>query len=433
MMTTRMTTPSSWNFIDAYVSLMSNITDAPEEFQRAAALFLISTCVSRRFVLLASAEQKFFDTSEIKTGKYFNLWYIIIGKTRISRKSTVVNRIEEFLEQIDRTLFLRHSFTPQALIEELKNVDEHGNALNVRGTIKAWVHDEISGFFEQLTTSDFMASVDAMLSRLYDGRNYSSTTISRGSVDIKNPYITCFLASTDYLPSLFTENQIRQGFLNRFIFVHGKRITHKPMHEQSSEDGLVAGEILRWLRAVYNVRLNVTVVNKPSAQKLYDDFEVEIENKIRSEEGSLEEGYYGNIPNIMIRVAALHSIARYEIEEIESMVSPYMFVELEDMIWAKDYVNECMKNFKEVLGMMSSNATSKRSFTEERRIERVYNIIAEAGRISRTDLYRKSHLLSKDLEEIVTTLLQQERIDQSVNTNITKAIITYTKIGRAHV
>jgi hypothetical protein len=304
-------------------------------------------------------------------------------------------------------------------------MDEDGHLINVRGTIKTWVHDEISGFFEQLTTADYMASVDSMLSRLYDGRNYTSSTISRGAVDIKDPYITCFLASTEYLPSLFTENQIRQGFLNRFIFVHGKRITHKPMHEYDVADNISAGELLHWLKALYDIS-SVMVVVERAAQKFYDNFEIEIENKIQQEEGNLEEGYYGNMPNVMIRVAALHKIARLEIEEIAYYTSNSVVIELEDMIWAKDYVNECMENFREILSMMSSNAISKRSFTEERRIERVYSIIPETG-ITRTDLYRKSHLLSKDLEEIVSTLVQQDRIEQSVNTATAKAIIMYKK------
>jgi len=426
MMTKKMmTTPNRWNFIDKYIELMSHVTDAPTEFQKAAALFLISTCASRRFTIISAAEHKFFDDYGASSGKYLNLWYILVGKTRISRKSTVVSRVEEFIEHIDRNLFLRHSFTPQALIRELNNMDEDGHLINVRGTIKTWVHDEISGFFEQLTTADYMASVDSMLSRLYDGRNYTSSTISRGAVDIKDPYITCFLASTEYLPSLFTENQIRQGFLNRFIFVHGKRITHKPMHEYDVADNISAGELLHWLKALYDIS-SVMVVVERAAQKFYDNFEIEIENKIQQEEGNLEEGYYGNMPNVMIRVAALHKIARLEIEEIAYYTSNSVVIELEDMIWAKDYVNECMENFREILSMMSSNAISKRSFTEERRIEHVYSIIPETG-ITRTDLYRKSHLLSKDLEEIVSTLVQQDRIEQSVNTATAKAIIMYKK------
>ena len=53
------------DFVNAYVNLMKRITDAPQGiYQEAAALFLISTAMGRRFQFFSVPETSIFSRNE---------------------------------------------------------------------------------------------------------------------------------------------------------------------------------------------------------------------------------------------------------------------------------------------------------------------------------------------------------------------------------
>jgi len=131
---------------------------------------------------------------------------------------------------------LTEAFTPEAFIEQMSKMSEHSPSGETE-TVCCWVSDEISWFFQLLKKRDsYMTSADAFLSKIYDGATYSRGTIGRGKETIWNPYLTCLLASTDYLPTLFDELQIRLGFMNRFIFIKGESKQRKPLRTEPLEE-----------------------------------------------------------------------------------------------------------------------------------------------------------------------------------------------------
>ena len=410
-----------WNFIDEYISLLNSITDAPHAFKKATALYLMSTAVGRRITLLSLPETRFFEAGLGVSGKLLNLWFVLIGKTRISRKSTVVGRAEEFIREIDSSVVLPQDFTPQSLISNLKDKTENDE------TRATWIHDEVSGFFELLNKGDYMVSVDAVLSRIYDGRSYYRSTITRGDENVLNPYLTILVASTDSLPSLFSETMIRQGFLNRFIYAVGTREDYRPIGQHiDASTRSRAQKILTWLRTVRNSQTAITIVMSREATELFEEYELEVERKIQSGELDIEEGYQGNLPNMLSRFAALHRLARMAGEDIDTFNSIFLIIEKRDMEWAINYANECWENFKKVIVMMKTYATSRVSNTDERVIERVFTIIRDHTPISRSHLYRRASLTSSKLEEVISTLITQDRINMVVNTSATKPSITYS-------
>jgi len=109
------------DFVSKYVRLLSGITDAPREFQETAALFLLSTAVGRKWVFQSLPETAIFSDKIGTTGKLLNLWFIIIGKSRITRKSSgVMSRVEEIAKKIfGEQLLISEAFTPESLIKEM--------------------------------------------------------------------------------------------------------------------------------------------------------------------------------------------------------------------------------------------------------------------------------------------------------------------------
>ena len=406
-------TDGEFDFVTEYVNFMSGITDAPKPFIEASALFLISTFCGRRFVFMSLPEAKVFGSELADTtmsGRLLNLWFILIGKSRVSRKSTVIGKVEEMIEEIDSELLLPADFTPEAVIRVMSQKFRNGETRCV------WIHDEVSGFFEQLRKADYMVRTDTLLSRIYDGRSYTRTTIGRGNEQVINPYLTCFLASTEYLPTLFDESRIRQGFLNRFIYVVGQREKRLPLRTALTiEEEKKARMLTAWLKTL-NDRDFVTALSfDKDARDLYEDFEARVENDIITRDLDLREGYYGNLPNLVIRLSGVFRISRMDEYTLATYARPILVVEREDIERAIKYTMRAWDWFNQVITMMQTSAISRPVMTEENKLEMIFKIIKRhGGEVDRTTLYRESKLLSQELEEVINTLINQGRIIREI-------------------
>jgi len=350
------------DFIGRYIALLYAITDAPEEFQEAAALFLISAAAGLKWVFRSIPETPIFTNKHQNRGKTLNLWIIIMGITRITRKSTgVISHVEDILKDIfGEQPFLSKDFTPEYLVKELAN-----KTLGFE-TYCIWIRDEISGFFEQLRRRDsYMTTADAVLSTIYDGFDYIKGTITRGKESILRPYLTCFLASTEFLPTLFQKLQIRLGFLNRFIFVIGKRKARKPLRVRSltESERSEAEHLKEFLKALINKRHTTVMTMSEDAKQRYDVFEMQIENRLETENLGIKEGYWGNLPNFTIRLSCLYRLSRMTVEEIRNHREDTLSVDLQDVERAIEYVWKVWGWFEEVIEVMLSGKS-----TETRRL-----------------------------------------------------------------
>jgi len=414
-------------FIERYVELMEGITDAPKEYQEACALFLLSTMAGRHFIFRSLPDAELFGEGG-SLGKFLNLWFIFIGKSRVSRKSTAISRVEEMVRLIDEKLLLPADFTPQAFVKVMNEKSSGGE------TKAVWINDEISGFFEQLRKGDYMMTTDTLLSRIYDGRSYKRTTITRGEEPIINPYLTVLLASTEYLPSLFDESRIRQGFLNRFIYIPSRKRKRLQLRTSlTREEEKEAKSLLDWLRAVYGrgTQPPLMLGMSTGARRQYDEYEARVEDDIVRENLGMKEGYYGNLPNLLARLASLHRISRMDEGEIKSYSRPLLIIERGDMEWGINYCDKTWGWFQDVVKLMTTTAVSRSVMTEERKIEMVYNIIlAEGGEADRSTVYRSANLLSDDLESVLSTLISQGRITQEIVRTATKPRIVYKVVKK---
>lgn len=353
----------SFDFVRKYVRLLSKITDAPTEFQEAAALFLLSTAAGRKWVFQSIPDTAVFGDKIDITGKLLNLWLIILGKTRVSRKTSgVLSHVEGISKKVfgERRL-ISEAFTPEALIKEMSEKSVRSTTGTLK-TVCSWICDEVAGFFQHLKKRDsYMISADAFLSKIYDGSTYTRSTIGRGKETVYNPYLTCLLASTDYLPTLFDELQIRLGFMNRFIYVIGKREKRRPLRTEplTEEERREVNEIEGFLRALAG-KASVTVLEMSNEVKqLYDSFEEKIEERIESEDLGIKEGYCGQLPNLAVRLCCVYRIGRMTPEEIRNYRDPALTVKLQDVERAINYVWKAWDWFGEVVEIIQSAKPSK--------------------------------------------------------------------------
>lgn len=351
--------PKISDFITTYMELLSRITDAPQEFQEAAALFLLSTIVGRKWIFQSLPETSIFRADKTRNlGRPLNVWFVLLGQSRITRKSTgVVRHVEDLVKEVlgERPL-LSKAFTPEYMVKEMsgKTSGDETNCI--------WISDEIAGFFEKLRKrGSYMTSADAVLSTIYDGSTYTTGTIEREREIVRSPYLTLFLSSTNYLPTLFDELHIRLGFLNRFIYVIGERKERKPLRTEplTEEEKKEVEEIVAFLEALAE-RTSVTMMKMTNeAKQLYDSFEEEIERRIVEEDLGIKEGYCGQLPNLVARLASLYRISRMTTEEIRNYSSPILIVEKKDVERAIDYTQKAWNWFEKTIEIMLSNEPAK--------------------------------------------------------------------------
>jgi len=342
------------DFVKRYVRLLSQFTDAPEEFQEAAALFLLSTGVGRKWVFRSMPEATIFGKSSEPSGKPLNLWFTLIGRSRVTRKSTgVLKHVEEAAKDaFGEDRFLSRAFTPEFLIKEMQTKTIQTAA--GPETPCVWIRDEIAGFFAQLKKKDsYLTNTDALLSTIYDGSSYSSGTIGREKEAVPSPYLTCFLASTDYLPTLFDSLQLRLGFLNRFIFVIGDRKERKALRTDpiTEDEKKEAKEIENFLKALAKRSILTMLEMSTEAKRIYDSFEEDIERRISSENLDSREGYIGQLPNLVARLMCLYRISRMTLDELNECTS-VVCIDREDVEKAIQYAQRTWDWFEEVAEIM---------------------------------------------------------------------------------
>jgi len=409
-----------YDFVRKYVHFFSGLTDAPKEFQEAAGLFLLSTAIGRRWIFRSLPETAIFSKETSTTGKLLNLWFIILGKSRISRKSSgVMSHAEQLVKRVigDQQL-LSEAFTPEALIKELS--EKSKRSIDRHDTVCCWICDEIAWFFNLLKKRDsYMASADAFLSKIYDGSTHSRSTTGRGKETIWNPYLTCLLASTDYLPTLFDELRIRLGFMNRFIYVVGKREKRKPLRTEplTEEERKEVREIIAFLEALHR-RTSVTILEMTGeAKQIYDSFEGKIEKRIAGEDLGIKEGYWGQLPNLVVRLSCLYRISRMRPEEIQNYSEPILTVEKQDVHRAIKYAEKAWKWFEKVIEIMHEpRVKSSTRVTQTNRGKSIVMEILKDG--------------SKKREELLPTTRRAGISDSTVDNQILPSLIKDDLIKR---
>jgi len=397
------------DFVSRYTNLLSDITDAPVESIKASALFLLSAAAGRRWVFYTAPDASLFDDENTSKGKYLNVWFILLGKSRVGRKTVVMNKTMDFVKRIHVNV-IPNMFTPEYLVTELSKINQGGEVH------AAWIQDECSAFFDLLTKKDsYMTSADAVLSTLYDGKTYSKGTQQRGKEEVPNPYLVILIASTEDLPACFNDRMIKQGFLNRFNFIVGKREKYKPLRTDplTPNEKKEAEELLQFLKSLSEKKNDAFLVMSNEAKKSFQKLERNIEEKIEKQDLGIKEGYLGNIPNFAIRFACLFRISRMSIQEIQS--SKEVKIEKQDLKRSIQYCNKLWKNFEKVLELrVKHNVKRKPAFTESDAIERIYLIIRRAGKISRTELLIRCGLSADELDKIIKTLKESERIEEII-------------------
>lgn len=190
--------------VDQYVEWGAGYTDAAPQYHRAG----IMTVLSAVFGEYGIAPTKF------RIG--LNLWFMILGSTTRSRKSTsqhmwlsLIHRLEDDKYSYD----LASNTTPEALIDEL--LDRHGQS-------SIFHRDEVHGLMSEQAHKRYLTGLKEDLTALYDGKVPKKLRVGRAtqrSNEVRTVFIMNFTGITEDVTDHLTTRDFGSGYLARFLFV----------------------------------------------------------------------------------------------------------------------------------------------------------------------------------------------------------------------
>jgi len=384
------------DLIDQYVEYAGESTDAPSIYHKALAYWVVSTVLGRHVRLV---------TSYAPSGLMPNLWVMLIGPSRIVRKSTAMRLAVSIVREVAPQLVRKASFTPEALYELC-------NELNP-GDCLAWVKDEIGGFFKTLEKR-YMYGVRELLSSMYMGEG--EERILR-NLRLRIPdglYVTAVANAPTPPHNYLSKEDFQSGFMNRWILAYAtKREKRLPLLHQSVVADSMRREVIARLKELDRALSAVTPVISPTTPAInkLEEYDREIERQIeiieRTAPASLFKLYLAETPNLLVKMTILRRLARGNYDP-----SGIITIEEADVTRALEDLNAFIASTRQVIDDVQSSPRSRLVLIDEEALERVYNLIAEGGEegVTWSDLLRRSKILAKDLKEYVLTLMEQERV-----------------------
>lgn len=197
-------------FIDEFTTWAASKTDAAQQYHVASAFTILSTIFSD------------FGHACPKFGRLpLNLWFMVLGDTTRSRKSTTRSQMLKTLHALEDEeegykYDLGSDFTGEGLTTELLQ----------RANRSSLVHlDEVQDFIDSLDKKSYLAGLRGQMTELYDGHvngklRASGTNKAQSSANIA---LTMYMMGIrDAVADVLTVKDFQSGFLTRFIYVEAE-------------------------------------------------------------------------------------------------------------------------------------------------------------------------------------------------------------------
>ncbi len=364
---------ASSGYLRAYVGWASDQTDAPRLFHVGAGLLGLATSLGNRVWCHSWGNDI-----------YPNLWLCLLAPSGFYRKSTSIGYTAKILKQIDPGMLMPRDFSREKLVMSL---GERSDVLLVA-----------SEFGELLAklSRDYMVGCKEMLTSLYDGEDYERKTQKESAV-IRTPAISILTASTeDWIGNRVTQGDLRGGFLSRFLFL--------PARTKSNPKGISEGvnhemrdELVTALRA--RSKTSGIVDFKP-VKPLLDHWIGEFEAEVNAAPDPRMMGFFSRAGLCILKLAMCFQASEWPMSLTISEPCAQKAIRMWEFL---------AENIREVI---TEQITTTRV---EAQIKAVLEIVkGSGGTVEYTPLLRQSRMLTRDLDNIVQTLVKSGQLEDVV-------------------
>jgi hypothetical protein len=392
-------------FIDAYAEWATSVTDAVPIFHDLCGAIILSATFAGHIKL------------ETSYGRMIpNLWGLVLGASTIDRKTTAMEMAKGVLWEIDNQAVLATDGSAEGLLQ----------GLSIRpGRVSVFHKDEVSGLFKSINKKDWMSGMPETFAQLYDvPRNYTRM-LRKETVEIHDPVFIFFGGGIkDEVFSSLSDDYVLSGFLPRFLVVIGEQdITKIRPTTHNTTAGLVArqkvidslseardgfgsniptgaikvgGQTINLADIGDTVRCDAVLTDE--AWEAYQAIEATMV-------AAAYESYYKllalptfeRLSRSLLKLSLLIAASRQEPQE------GTFDVELRDVRNAARFVQRWGRDSIDL--MLNAGKTSTL-----RQLEKIRRHIASKPGIYKTDLMRLTHLSSREMNEILMTLVDRGEV-----------------------
>lgn len=398
------------NFVDKYVNWASKKTDGAVDYQVAGAFTILSSAFSE----IGCAAPKY--------GKMgLNLWFMLLGETTRSRKSTSRSLMLRMLTSYERyagyQIDIGSNATGEALVKHLSGRDKMTSLFH---------RDEVQGLFKEFVTKTYMAAAADQYTELYDGKvpvMLRSTGASNGAKAIQTEraetnFIMYLMGITSKVAEILTIDYFRSGFLARFIYV----VADAPERTRESEDLSQASEqevMVRddemegLVKGLHEATLWWQKKGAPFPRPVFMEIDaLERFNKFKWEMGDYASGHPNeeSIEPSRQRLA----LSAWKIAVLLAMYERSEKVQTKHVLIAIHYTEGWFRHLVRMAGAISASEWQR----DVNSLEAV--VLAKGGKMRYEEAYKKfSNKRKREFDEMVDALRSQARLQLVVEGRMT--------------
>jgi hypothetical protein len=397
-------------FVNKYVDWAGKKTDGAVDYQVAGAFTILSSAFSE----IGCAAPKY--------GKMgLNLWFMLLGETTRSRKSTSRSLMLRMLTAYEKyagyQIDIGSNATGEALVKHLSGRDKMTSLFH---------RDEVQGLFKEFVTKTYMAAAADQYTELYDGKvpvMLRSTGATNGAKAIQTEraetnFIMYLMGITSKVAEILTIDYFRSGFLARFIYV----VADAPERTRESEDLSQASEqevmvrddeMERLVRGLHEATLWWQKKGAPFPRPVFMETDaLERFNRFKWEMGDYASGHPNeeSIEPSRQRLA----LSAWKISVLLAMYERSEKVQVRHVLIAIHYTESWFRNLVRMAGEISASEWQR----DVDSLEAV--VLAKGGKIRYEEAYKKfSNKRKREFDEMVEALRSQARLQLVVEGRMT--------------
>jgi predicted transcriptional regulator len=373
------------NYISEYIKFGRSQNDGYIEWHFAGAVSQLSIIADRKLVL------------RLKQGDvYPNIWFMGLGDSTISRKSTGMTLAASFITELGLdSKRLPNAFSPESFVETLS------------GTPKAFFwKDECSQLLASMQKT-FMADLRDLFCDLYECGNYRRTLRTsqrankKSDFQVTDSYLTQYLLTT---PDNFREHvtllDVTSGWLLRYMYLAPDYTKEwRGFTEKTESDKSNWIYLFKLLENKVNQLKDNEVVEmtiSPQAWEFFNEWQKYAEIRMMEEKDKVAKATFGRLQVNALKLAILFEFGKPELStviSIESLMEACRLVDDYFLPIAKDIIRQIewdeSKNLQEkILGTVrrTGGSMTRRNLLQAlhkplREVEESLNSLVESGEI----------------------------------------------------
>ncbi len=358
-------------WLEQYVDYAKDTTDAPIEFHRFVGLGVLSA---------ALGNQVYFRFGDLNI--YPNLWVILLAPSSAFRKSTAIGIGKRVLSHACPEVILPNEFTQEKLLQVLQQQPQ--------GIFILYEFMTLSGLLEK----DYMSGTKAFLTEIFDNPPVYTRKTMSNNIEIQKPCVSVLAATTtDWFLERAKEGDLYGGFLPRFVYVPAlKKDTMLPFPKPADES--LRNQLVKRLHDLRGVRGEVDFTRaKQTYEEWFNDFEWR--NAAGNPDAPMLKAFHTRLETYALKFAVLLEVSRTASLEVSEET-------MREACGLVDWLTQ----------RLSVLAEEEFAFNHgERNRKKVLKAIRQRRGISRRDLLRTTHLSAKELNQVIATLKEEEKVD----------------------